>query len=437
MLKNANLRMTLLMFLTYFIFAILLNSVGTVIMQVVNLYGVSKTSASALEGFKDITIAVVSFLVASYLPRFGFRHAMMTGLGIVGLACALVPFLPGFATMKVLFFCIGFSFALVKISVYTIAGLVTGSKTAHTSFINTLEGFFMIGVLVGYWMFGHFISPQDPAAWTQVYFIIAALCLAAVLLLAFTRLDETQASAECRDFKTEFFQMCLLSKHGIVLVFIASAFLYVLVEQGIGTWLPTFNNEILRLPAALSVQVASIYAASLAAGRLGAGRLIRYCNWYVLLNICVIATGGLLLIALPLAKDVVFQENVTWFTAPAAAFIMPMIGLFMAPIYPTIISVMLSELPKHRHSAMTGLIVIFSALGGTTGSFITAALFKNFDGHTAFRLMLVPLVAILVALFFFRRHVVGKSAAVLEDGIIASSTAPGDSELIVPAEEGR
>ena len=36
---------------------------------------------------------------------------------------------------------------------------------------------------------------------------------------------------------------------------------------------------------------------------------------------------------------------------------------------------------------MTGLIVVFSALGGTTGSFITGQLFAHFDGALAFYLL--------------------------------------------------
>ena len=57
-------RILFALFLIYFVFAILLNSVGTVILQVINNYGVSKSGASVLEGFKDLPIAVVSFLVA-------------------------------------------------------------------------------------------------------------------------------------------------------------------------------------------------------------------------------------------------------------------------------------------------------------------------------------------------------------------------------------
>jgi cyanate permease len=53
-------RIKLSLLLNYFVFAILLNSVGTVILQVQNNYGVSESSASVLEAFKDLTIAAVS-----------------------------------------------------------------------------------------------------------------------------------------------------------------------------------------------------------------------------------------------------------------------------------------------------------------------------------------------------------------------------------------
>ena len=42
-------RILLALFLIYFVFAILLNSVGTVILQVINNYGIDKSSASVLE----------------------------------------------------------------------------------------------------------------------------------------------------------------------------------------------------------------------------------------------------------------------------------------------------------------------------------------------------------------------------------------------------
>ena len=48
------------LFINYFVFAILLNSVGTVILQVQNSYGVTESSAAVLEAFKDLSIALTS-----------------------------------------------------------------------------------------------------------------------------------------------------------------------------------------------------------------------------------------------------------------------------------------------------------------------------------------------------------------------------------------
>ena len=98
-----NWKIKLSLFLNYFVFAILLNSVGTVILQVQGNYGVSESSASILEAFKDLSIAVVSFLVASYITRIGYKNSMLVALGLVGVACLVMPSLSSFAMTKVLF----------------------------------------------------------------------------------------------------------------------------------------------------------------------------------------------------------------------------------------------------------------------------------------------------------------------------------------------
>jgi len=63
----------------------------------------------------------------------------------------------------------------------------------------------------------------------------------------------------------------------------------------------------------------------------------------------------------------------------------------------------LTALPKTDHAAMTGLLVVFSALGGTTGSFITGQVFARFDGQTAFYLSLLPMAVLLLSLTAFKR----------------------------------
>lgn len=402
----SNLKIKISLFLNYFVFAILLNSVGTVILQVQNNYGVSESSASVLEAFKDLSIAITSFLVASYITRIGYKNAMLFALGFITSACLLMPTVDTFTMTKILFATIGISFALIKVSVYATIGIVTSDKKEHASFMNFIESFFMIGVLSGYFIFSAFVDdtqPQSPG-WLNVYYLLAGITTVAFIILLTSSLDESSVrTTESKPFVEDFKEMVKLALLPVVLVFIVSAFVYVLIEQSIMSWLPTFNSKVLELPASLSIQMASILAASTALGRFAAGVVMRKIHWFAVLMICLIAAATLVLVAIPLAKSAEGVIVTGWSTAPIGAFVFPLIGLFLAPIYPAINSVILSTLPPKKHGPMSGLIVIFSALGGTTGSIITGNIFEHFGGQTAFYFSLVPITILFITLFFFNR----------------------------------
>jgi len=401
----SNWKIKLSLFLNYFVFAILLNSVGTVILQVQGNFGISESSASVLEAFKDLSIAIVSFLVASFITRIGYKNSMLIALAFVTLACAAMPSLPSFAMTKVLFAVVGTSFALIKVSVYATIGIVTADKKEHASFMNFIESFFMIGILTGYFIFSAFVDDANPqsTAWLKVYYLLAGVALVAFLLLLSTSLDESTVKTEAtKPLAQDFADMLKLAIKPLVLVFIMSAFTYVLIEQSIMSWLPTFNSKVLNLPTTLSIQMASILAASTAFGRFGAGFALRKIHWFAVLIVCLLAASVLVLVAIPLAQNN-GGEVTGWSNAPLGAFVFPLIGLFLAPIYPAINSVILSTLPARQHGPMSGLIVIFSALGGTTGSIITGNIFEAYGGETAFYFSLVPIGILMGCLFFFNR----------------------------------
>jgi MFS transporter, FHS family, glucose/mannose:H+ symporter len=402
----ANWQIKLSLFLNYFVFAILLNSVGTVILQVQGNYGVSESSASVLEAFKDLTIAGVSFVVSSYIVRIGYKKSMLAALAFVTIACLVMAMFPGFDTTKLLFAAVGASFALIKVSVYATIGLLTDNKKDHASFMNFIESFFMVGILAGYFLFSAFVDDKNPqsTSWLNVYYLLAGLSAVAFLLLLNSKLDESAVKiAESRPLAEDFGDMFKLIVLPLVVVFLASAFLYVLVEQSIMSWLPTFNSKVLHLSKSLSIEMASILAASTALGRFLAGVVLRKYHWFMVLTACLVSAAALVLIAIPLAENVGNVEVKSWLTAPFVAFMFPLIGLFIAPIYPAINSLILSSLPTQKHAAMSGLIVVFSALGGTTGSIITGYIFEKFGGTSAFYFALVPLSILVVTLFFFNK----------------------------------
>lgn len=389
---------------SYAILGLLMNSVGTVILQSINHYGVSKPHAATLEACKDLSVVVASFLVAASLPKFGFRRAQMTVMAVIGLGALLMPFSNAFWMNQLMFVIIGLSFGVAKVATYSSIGLLRSDPEGHASLTTLIEGVFMVGILLGIWMFGWFIGADKSGSdWLRVYYVIAALCAVSLLLWSGSKLDESKGALKGELASASRMEMLRLAALPATVAFLLSVFLYVLVEQSIGTWLPTFNNEILNLPSAMSVQMSGIFVGALAVGRLGASALVRRLGWLRLLLGSILAMAVLVLLTLPTTEDIGSEPITSWTDAPLAAFILPLIGVFMAPIYPILCSVMLSALPQERHAPMVGLIVIFSALGGTVGSFITGLAFQNLSGQTAFYLVLAPLALLAATLAVFHK----------------------------------
>ncbi|NNM22904.1 MAG: MFS transporter, partial [Flavobacteriaceae bacterium] len=347
-MKHLGIKISL--YLNYFVFAILLNSVGIVISKSINVYNVAETEASLLEAFKDLPIAIVSFLVASFLPRFGYKRAMLIALVIVFLGCIGMYFGNSFDTAKLLFMTVGVSFALIKLSVYSLIGVVTETPREHSALMSSIEGFFMVGIASAYFIFPAFYSETDVDAWLQVYPVLCILIGLSFVFLLFSKQNvpvETSGSSLAEDLKNSLGLIVM----PLVLVFILSAFFFVMIEQGIMTWLPRFNEKIFSFSEKLSVQMASILAISLALGRFVAGWASKKISWEKIVIVCSVIAIGILLAVLPQLK--VDGNAITLRTlgeVPYLGFVLPLIGLFIAPIYPLLNSTVLSHLPKSLHS---------------------------------------------------------------------------------------
>ena len=387
--------------INFFVYAILLNSVGIVILKSINNYGVSEVQASTLELFKDMPVAIVSFLIASFVPRIGYKKIMVIALSITSLGLLQMWAGNSFISSQILFAIVGSSFALIKVAVYGSIGEVTSGEKEHNALMSSVEGTFMFGIALAYFLFPAFNSETDPSAWLNVYLLLTGLVLVAVAFLA--RIPELTKEENSTPLSEEFSAMIGLITKLLVVVFVFSAFLYVMVEQGIMTWLPTFNEKVLALSESNSIRMASILAITLGLGRILGGQLSERFHWTLVISGAII--GAMLMVAfvLPQALDREVSEDAAMiFGLPVLAFIFPLVGLFIAPIYPLLNSVVLSALPKKMHSPMTGLIVLFSATGGTLGSRITAYFFERLGGG-AFYFTLVPMTLLLIAVFVLRR----------------------------------
>ena len=397
-----NFKIKLSLFLNYFVFAILLNSVGILIQKSQNTYHVDELTASSLEAFKDISIAFVSFLIGSFLPRLGYKKGMLIALALVFAGCLGMYWGNSFTSVRILFACVGISFAIIKVSVYSLIGLITNNDKEHKSLLSSIESFFMIGIGIaaGFIAFPLFYSDTDPDAWLRIYLVLAGLVAASFFILLFSKFN-IQYQVPGTSIKADFIEMIRLLKRPLVLVFAIAAFMYVMTEQGIMSWLPSFNEKVLLLPEKISVTMAVILMLSIALGRYISSLLVKKISWLVILSSCLVGAALMVLFVLPQTQNMVPKKINSLSDVPVVAYVFPLIGFFLAPIYPLVNSFVLSSTEKIFHSPMASLLVFFSAIGGTLGSRLVGYLFKNIGGQKAFYFSLIPMAILLLCLFFF------------------------------------
>nr|HMP31811.1 MFS transporter [Saprospiraceae bacterium] len=282
-------------------------------------------------------------------------------------------------------------------------GLVTKSDKEHSAMMSTIEGVFMFGIALAYFLFPAFNNDLYPNSWLNVYWLLAALSLLSFIFLWTTPFEEQKENNDLNS--NDFKQMFALMTKILVIVFVISAFLFVMIEQGIMTWLPTFNKEVIKLSTNVSIMMASILAISLGIGRLIAGILAKFIPVAYILIGCIFGAIALVVFVLPKTATLTsLNYEINSFTEiPLIAFAFPFVGLFIAPIYPLLNSTVLNSLPLTLHAPMTGLIVIFSALGGTIGSRIVGYTFREFGPQNGFYFTLFPLILLLICVFLLEK----------------------------------
>ncbi|MEO6549857.1 MAG: MFS transporter [Ferruginibacter sp.] len=397
-MKNRSIKISL--YLNYFVFAILLNSVGILIQKSINTYHVDELKASSLEAFKDLSIAFVSFLIGSFLPRIGFKRGMLIALALVFFGCLGMYFGNSFTSVRILFACVGISFAVIKVSVYSMIGLITSNDKEHKSVLSSIESFFMVGIATGFVIFPLFYSTVDPNAWLRIYLLLAILVAISFTILLFADFN-IKYEVPGVSIKKDFIEMIKLVKRPLVLLFAIAAFMYVMTEQGIMSWLPTFNEKVLHLPEKMSISMAVILMLSIALGRYISSMLVKKISWITILGVCLFGAACMVIFIMPQTQHLQAVTINSIKDVPVIAFVFPLIGFFLAPIYPLINSFVLSATEKMFHSPMASLLTFFSALGGTLGSRLVGYLFKHIGGGSAFYFSLIPMAVLMACLYFF------------------------------------
>ena len=324
-------------------FAMTTDSVGLIIPEVIRTFDLSLTAGGAFQYATMGGIAVAGLFLGSLADRFGHRTVLVAGL--VLFAAASFAFAAGdsFVFFTVLMALSGIAIAVFKTAALALVGDISTSTAQHTSIMNTAEGFFGVGSIVGPAILARLLGAG--VSWQWLYVIAGGMCvLLIVIALQVKYPQQVRPPADTGSGGT-----ATAIRDRFVLAFSTGIFLYVAIEAAIYVWMPTLFTA-WQAPATWAAAYSlAIFFVLRAAGRfLGAWVLTRF-RWQAV----VALFSGAIFLSFTLSVAM----GVGW-----AVYLLPVSGLFMSVIYPTLNSKGISCLPKKDHGAAAGVILFFTCV---------------------------------------------------------------------------
>lgn len=365
--RNANLIrwLTCLMFFT---FAMTTDAVGSVIPKIIEEFALSLTSASA---FQYATMAGIAggALFLGFLADFaGRKPTIVLGLSLYGLSCLLFAVSHAFGAFVALLAIGGLGISVFKTGALALIGDVSASTVSHTRLMNTVEGFFAVGAIVGPAIVATLIAKG--LSWKWLYIVAAVICVALVAIASRVRYPPVKRTEK----RATLGEIVVVLKDPLAIGFSLLVMLYVAVEVAIYVWMPTYlqayNGSFEWLPG----YALTIFFLLRALGRFFGAWLLGRLSWTVALlvvsfSIFLCFLGSLL-------------QGVS-----VAAWLLPLSGLFMSIMYPTLNSKGISCFPKAQHGAAAGVILFFTALAAAIGPLAMAAVSDAYGStHAGFAL---------------------------------------------------
>jgi fucose permease len=375
-------------------FAMTTDSVGVIIPEVIRTFRLSLTAAGSFQYATMGGIAVAALLLGQLADRIGRRRTIIAGLTLFAASCFLITTGDSFVFFAALLGLSGIAIGVFKTGALALIGDLSSSTTEHTSIMNMLEGFFGIGAIVGPAVLARLLGAG--LSWTRLYLLAGAICAILLAVASLVRYPESTRSTADRGGSG----IGAAAKNPYVLAFSTAAFLYVGVEAAVYVWMPTLLAGYSGNAVTLAAYAVSVFFLLRAAGRfLGAWLLTRY-RWQAVL---AVFSGS---IVLCFAASVVGGVR-------SAVYALPLSGLFMSVIYPTINSKGISCLPKAEHGAGAGVILFFTCVSAVAAPLAIGAVSDAF-GQIAYGFWLATGFAAMLFASLLLNWVINPTRAVLE-----------------------
>jgi DHA1 family quinolone resistance protein-like MFS transporter len=350
--------------LMFFTFAMTTDAVGSVIPKVIEEFALSLTAAGSFQYSTMTGIAAGALLLGFLADRAGRKFTIVLGLSLYAVSCLLFAASHSFWAFVALLAAGGLGISIFKTGALALIGDISSSTTAHTRLMNTVEGFFAVGAIVGPAVVATLI--KSDLSWKWLYIMASAIC--GVLIVIAWRIQ--YPAVKTTEKSTISGETLVVFKDPLALGFSFLIMLYVATEVAIYVWMPTYLIDYDGPNRWLPAYALTGFFVLRALGRFLGAWLLGHFPWTVVLLIS------------SMAIFLCFLISMMW-GVRHAAWLLPLSGLFMSVIYPTLNSKGISCFPKARHGAAAGMILFFTAVAAVLGPLAMAAVSDAYQSARA------------------------------------------------------
>lgn len=365
-----------LTFFMFMMFAMTTDSVGVIIPEVIKEFHLSMTVGGAFHYAAMSGIAFAGFFLGYLADKIGRKKSIILGLVLFALNSYLFSVGRSFAFFVVLLVISGVAIGIFKTGALALIGDISQSTVEHTATMNTVEGFFAVGAIIGPAIVAHLLA--GGTSWKWLYVIAGTICLLLIVTASFVKYPQTAGSSESVDLKRTLQMM----KNPYALGFSAAIFLYVTVESAVYVWMPTLLAGYQGRLIWVATYAISIFFVLRAAGRFIGSWVLARLNWATVVTIFSLAI--LLCFGISMLAGV-----------RVAILLLPLSGLFMSVLYPTLNSKGISCFRKPEHGAVSGVILFFTCVAAVLGPLAMGVISDHF-GSPKYGFVLATVFAALL-----------------------------------------
>ncbi len=355
-----------LAWLMFLVTAMTTNVVGVLIPEVARAHGLNLTQAGGLQYATMTGIALAGLFLGGMADRRGHRTTVLVGLALFAVASVLIAFNRALAPLLVLLFVSGLAIGVFKTGAIALIGDLARTPAQHVREMNLVEGFFALGAIAGPPIVARLLAEGLP--WTALYGLAGALTLALLLLALVIRFPVARPSVAPE--RAGMIATLEIARDRRALGYGVCIFLYVGVETAVYVWMPALlaaEGVKTLLPGAWALSTFFILRAI---GRFAGAWTLERLGWARTLAACGVAVLACFAGALAGGRQ-------------AAATLLPLSGLFMSVLYPTLNSRAISGFPAERHGAAAGFILFVTCLSAVLSPLAIGAASDAFGGPRA------------------------------------------------------